>query len=43
MLELFIFFAGMCAGGAIVWLWKRPIQKAKELAEKEVARLKEKL
>ncbi len=39
-MEYVIYFAFMCAGGAIVWVWKRPIQKAKELAEKELAKLK---
>ncbi len=40
MFEGFLIFVGMCIGGAIVWLWKRPIQKAKELAEREIAKLK---
>jgi len=35
-----IFFAGMCAGGAVVWLWKRPIQKAKNALEVELAKRK---
>lgn len=38
MFEGLLIFVGMCIGGAIVWLWKRPIQKAKEALEVELAK-----
>ena len=41
-MEYLIFFAGMCAGGAVVWLWKLPIQKAKKALEVELAKRKRK-
>lgn len=40
MFEGILIFVGMCIGGAIVWLWKRPIQKAKEALEVERAKWK---
>ena len=40
MFEGLLIFVGMCVGGAIVWLWKRPIQKAKETLEVELAKRK---
>ncbi len=40
MFEGLLIFVGMCIGGGIVWLWKRPIQKAKEALEVEFAKRK---